>query len=47
MTSHHVTVVTYLFIVQEIKEKENRRTSKIKLRKIDKNKIKYKDSSVL
>jgi len=33
----HVTAVTCLFIVQEIKEKEK----KIKLRKIDKRKSKY------
>jgi len=36
----HVTTVTYLFIIQEIKEKEKKR--KIKLRKIDKKKRKSK-----
>jgi len=37
---HHVTAVIYLFIIQEIKEKKRKR--EIKLKKIDKNKIKSK-----
>ena len=37
---HHVTVVIYLFIIQEIKEKKRKR--EIKSKKIDKNKIKSK-----
>ena len=40
MTSCHVTAVMYLFIVQEIKEKEKKRKRQIKLREIDKTKIK-------
>jgi len=38
--THHVTVVTCLFIVQEIKkkEKENQKKRNIKSRKIDKKK---------
>jgi len=47
MTSHHVTVVTYLFIIQEIKEKEKKsnqiKENKSKEKKI---KIKYKGSSI-
>jgi len=35
---HHVIIVTYLFLVQEIKEKENKRKREIKSRKIDKSK---------
>jgi len=38
---HYVTVVTYLFIIQEIKETEKKRKRKRKLKKIDKNEIKY------
>ena len=36
--THNVTTVTYLFIVQEIKEKEKKRKRKIKSKKIDKRK---------
>jgi len=42
MISYHVTAVTCLFIVQEIKEKEKKR--KIKSRKIDKKKRKSKQN---
>jgi len=35
-----VTAVMYLFIVQEIKEKEKKRKRQIKLREIDKTEIK-------
>jgi len=35
-----VTIVTYLFIVQEIKEKEKKRKREIKSKKMDKRKIK-------
>ena len=40
MTLHHVTIVIYLFIVQEIKEIEKKR--KIKSKKIDQKKRKSK-----
>jgi len=36
MTSCYVTAVTYLFVVQEIKEKEKKRKRKIKSKKRDK-----------
>ena len=47
--THHVTIVTCLFIIQEIKETENERKREIKLKKIDKNKIKikYKGPNIL
>jgi len=34
--THHVTIVTCLFIIQEIKETKNKRKREIKLKKIDK-----------
>jgi len=40
MTLYHVTIVIYLFIVQEIKETEKKR--KIKSKKINKKKRKEK-----
>jgi len=49
MTSHHMTIVTYFIIKQEIKQTEKKRKEKekkIKLKKIDM-KIKYKSSSLL
>jgi len=39
MTSHHVTAIICLFIIQE-KEKENQKKRNIKSRKIDKRKRK-------
>jgi len=41
-----VIVVTCLLIVQEIEEKEKKRKREIKLKKIDKMKIKYKGLSI-
>ena len=41
---YHVTIVTYLFIVQEIKKIEKKRKRKIKSKKIDKKKRKEKEN---
>jgi len=38
--TYYVTTIIYLFIVQKIKETENKIKIKIKTKKIDRNKIK-------